>query len=115
MVQESFEYKTDDEQFGREKYFFTEDILYYPFSDCEDRSIFFSHLVRKLLGLEVVGLNYPNHVATAVKFNTNVTGDALLIDNSKYIICDPTYIGSDVGMAMPQFKNVSPSVIRVNK
>ena len=57
IVQESFEYKTDDEQFGREKYFFTEDILYYPFSDCEDRSIFFSHLVRKLLGLEVVGLN----------------------------------------------------------
>ncbi len=115
MVQESFEYKTDGEQFGREKYFFTEDILYYPFSDCEDRSIFFSHLVKKLLGLEVVGLNYPNHVATAVKFNTNVTGDAVLIDNSKYIICDPTYIGSDVGMAMPQFKNVSPSVIRVNK
>ena len=63
----------------------------------------------------MVGLNYPNHVATAVKFNTNVTGDAVLIDNSKYIICDPTYIGSDVGMAMPQFKNVSPSVIRVNK
>ena len=115
MVQESFEYKTDGEQFGHEKYFFTEDILYYPYSDCEDRSIFFSHLVKHLLGLEVVGLNYPNHVATAVKFNSTIPGDALSIDNFNYIICDPTYIGSDVGMTMPQFKNISPVVIRVTE
>jgi hypothetical protein len=115
LVQQSFEYKTDGDQFGKEKYFFTEDILFYPYSDCEDRSIFFAHLVRTLLGLEVVGLNYPNHVATAVKFNSSISGDAVLINNTKYIICDPTYIGSDVGTAMPQFKNVSPSVIRVDR
>ena len=112
LVQHSFEYKTDGDQFGKEKYFFTEDILYYPYSDCEDRSIFFSHLVKLLLGLDVVGLNYPNHVATAVKFNSSISGDAVLIENIKYIICDPTYVGSDVGMSMPQFKNVSPTVIR---
>ncbi len=112
LVQQSFEYKTDGDQFGKEKYFFTEDILFYPYSDCEDRSIFFAHLVKALIGLEVVGLNYPNHVATAVKFNSSISGDAVLINDTKYIICDPTYIGSDVGMAMPQFKNVSPSVIR---
>jgi hypothetical protein len=111
FVQTAFEYKTDDEQFGREKPFFPEETLYYPGSDCEDRSVLFSFLVRNLLGLQVVGLDYPNHVSTAVKFNGNVKGDQVVYQNSKYIICDPTYINADYGMCMPQFKKVKPGII----
>ncbi|MDW7680249.1 MAG: hypothetical protein SCK70_06770, partial [bacterium] len=70
FVQLAFEYQTDEYQFNREKIFFAEETLFYPFSDCEDRSILFAYLVRELLGLKVIGLDYPGHIATAVKFST---------------------------------------------
>lgn len=113
FVQTAFEYKTDPEQFGREKPFFPEETLYYPYSDCEDRSILFAYLVRTLLGLEVVGLDYPAHIATAVHFNTEIAGDAITFQGKRYVICDPTYINADAGVCMPQFKGVNPNVIRI--
>ena len=113
FVQTAFKYETDDEQFGREKPFFPEETLYYPGSDCEDRAVLFSFLVRNLLGLDVVGLEFPNHVATAVRFKENVNGDQVVYQNRKYIICDPTYINADYGMCMPQFKNVKPDIIAI--
>ena len=111
FVENSFEYKTDNDQFGREKFYFPEDIFYYKYSDCEDRAVLFSYLVKTLLKLEVVGLDYKTHVATAVKFNSNISGDSIVFNNKTYIICDPTYIGSSTGMCMPQFKNVNPGII----
>ncbi len=112
FVQKSFEYKTDVEQFGYEKFYFPEDMFYYPFSDCEDRSILFSHLVKSILKLDVIGLEYSTHAACAVKFNTDINGDAIILNEKKYIICDPTYIGASAGMAMPQFLNEKPKIIK---
>ncbi len=103
-VQTAFEYKTDDDQFGSERSLFADESLYYPFCDCEDRSILFSILVRDLLDLDVVLLHFPGHLATAVKFKTNVDGDYLDLDDGRYIVCDPTYINAPVGMAMPDCK-----------
>ena len=114
FVQNGFEYKTDAGQFGKEKYFFVEDILHYPFSDCEDRSVFFSHLVKDLLGLEVIGLLYENHIATAVRFNQSVSGDAIHFDGNSYVVCDPTYIGAFAGMSMPQYEGVRPTIIKID-
>ena len=111
FVQTAFEYQTDGEQFGREKSFFGDEILSYPYSDCEDRSIFFANLVRHLLGLNVVGLDYPGHIATAVKFDTPVPGDSITYQNARYVICDPTYINANLGMEMPNFKDIQPTVI----
>lgn len=111
FVQTAFDYKTDQEQFGYEKYLLPDETLYYRYSDCEDRSILFSYLVRKLMGLEVVLLEYPGHIATGVKFNTNINGDRIRYGDKIYVICDPTYINADVGMAMPQFKNTNPKII----
>ena len=113
FVQKSFNYQTDDEQFGREKYLLMEETLYYPYSDCEDRSIFFAYLVRKLVGLEVIGLDYPGHIATAVKFSDNFSGDYVVRNNKKYMICDPTYVNSTLGMAMPKFKKIKPEIVRI--
>jgi len=115
FVQTAFEYKTDEEQFGREKYFFAEELFYYPYSDCEDRSVLFSYLVREIMGLKVIGLNYPNHLATAVAFATDVTGDYLMYKNKRYVVADPTYINAAVGMVMPQYKGVSPIVVEIGK
>lgn len=112
FVQTSFEYKTDDGQFGREKYFYPEEVVAYPFCDCEDRSVFFACLVRRLTGAEVIGLHYPGHMATAVCFGElDVPGDALVYRGKKYVVCDPTYINASVGMTMPQFRTVKPEIV----
>ncbi len=114
FVQTAFAYKTDGEQFGREKIFFGDEPFYYPYCDCEDRSILFAILVRDLIGLDVVLLDYPSHIATAVLFNENVVGDYLAVNGKKYIICDPTYIGASIGKSMPDMQNLKANILRIN-
>ena len=113
MTQRTFEYKTDDRQFGREKYMLPEETLFYPFSDCEDRSIFFAGLVKRLLKLDVVGLHYPNHLATAVALGGNRSGATVTYRGQTYWVCDPTYVNAGIGQVMPAFKNVIPRVIPI--
>lgn len=112
FVQTGFEYATDDEQFGYEKPFFVEELFYYPYCDCEDRSILYFYLIRNLLGLDVVLLDYPNHIATAVRFNEPVKGDHVIVEGHQYTVCDPTYIGAKIGRAQPQYKNVAAKVLK---
>ncbi|MCF6282269.1 MAG: hypothetical protein L3J28_08685 [Candidatus Polarisedimenticolaceae bacterium] len=114
FVQTAFSYKTDEEQFGREKYFFPEELFLYGYSDCEDRSVLFAYLVKELLGLDVVALTFPGHVATAVHFNSTVSGVKVVNGRREYVVADPTYINADVGMVMPQFKNVQPKIILIS-
>lgn len=114
FVQTAFEYKTDNDQFGYERPLFADETLYYPYCDCEDRAILFAILVRELLGLDVILLYYPNHLATAVCFDADVYGDYMIIDGKRYVICDPTYINADVGQAMPQFKQTKAIVERMD-
>jgi len=113
FVQTAFEYKTDDAQFGREKYFFPEELFLYQYSDCEDRSVLFAYLVKNLLGLDVVALDYPGHVATAVRFKGKVAGSTVSYQGRRYVISDPTYINASAGMVMPRYKNTSPKVIAI--
>lgn len=113
FVQTSLRYKTDEDQFGRENYLLPEETLYYPYSDCEDRSILFAWLVRNLLGLEVVGLDYPGHVATAVLFKGSIPGDSIAHHGHRYVVADPTYINATAGMTMPAFKNKKAEVIEI--
>jgi hypothetical protein len=111
FVQTGFDYATDQQQVGYERPFYPDESLYYPYCDCEDRSILFACLVRELLGLDVVLLDYPEHLSTAVGFTENVEGDYLMLGDKKYIACDPTYIGADIGMSMPSMKKFNPVVI----
>ncbi|MFH1937462.1 MAG: SBBP repeat-containing protein [Bacteroidota bacterium] len=114
FVQNGFKYKTDPEQFhGMEKFFFPEEDFYYPYSDCDDRAVLFAYLVRELLELKVVGVEYPGHVATAVHFTTEVPGDYIVWKNEKYVIADPTYINAPVGMTMPGMINEKARVIEL--
>lgn len=110
FVQKAFAYKTDDDQFGYEKYFFVEESLHYPYNDCEDRSVLFSWLVHELLGLKTVGLLYPGHMTTAVALK-QVRSEFSTVEyqGSRYVIADPTYIGASVGMAMPSYARLKPN------
>lgn len=111
FVQTAFQYKTDGDQFGTEKSLFSDETLFYPYSDCEDRSIIYSFLVRNILGLNVIGLDYPGHVSTAVQFKNNLLGDKIVHNSSQFVVCDPTYINANVGMSMPKFREVKPKII----
>ena len=114
FVQTAFNYQTDGLQFGYERPLYGDETIYYPYSDCEDRSILYSILVRELMGLDVVLLHYPGHLATAVSFPDNKAyGWHFTWNNKVYTICDPTYIGADIGECMPQFQGLMPEVIQI--
>jgi hypothetical protein len=85
--------------------------LYYPYADCDDRSILLSRLVRDLLGLKCILIYYPGHLAMAVNFTDDVKGDYILLNNQRYVVCDPTYIGAPVGLTMPEMDNSKATVI----
>lgn len=107
-----FKYMVDQEQFGIEKPFFCEENFIYPYNDCEDRSILLSSLIRNLLGLRVVLLDYDDHMAIAVNLSENIKGDYLVVNNEKYYVCDPTYIGATVGMSIPKYK-IKPAKVYI--
>ena len=111
FVQNAFLYKTDQEQFSYEKVFFPEETLFYKYSDCEDRSILFSYLVKNLTKLDVVGVKYKDHLSAAVNFSTNIKGDKFSFNNKIFTITDPTYINANVGKTMPQYKNSRFTII----
>ena len=111
LIQNGFAYKNDEEQFGYEKYFFAEEALYYPFSDCEDRAILFCRMVKLLCDLDTLIVDYPTHVAAAVKLE--VPGDAIIYNNSRYVICDPSFIGAPIAKTMANCDNTKAKVFVV--
>lgn len=111
LVQTGFEYKTDTKQFNRQRFMTPDEILFYPYSDCDDRAILFAYLVRNLMGLDVIGLEYSGHVATAVRADPSLEGDRIIHNGQSYLVCDPTYIMADYGMSMPQFASERPKPI----
>jgi hypothetical protein len=113
FIQGTFTYKNDLEQFGHEKYMFPDEAAYYPYTDCEDRAVLFAKLTRHYTGLDVVGLDYPDHVSAAVRFTEPMVGDYILYNGGKYYLCDPTYIGARAGMGMEELRGVRPGVIPI--
>lgn len=110
-VQTAFVYEYDDKVWGGDRAFFPDETLYYPYCDCEDRSILFTRLVRDLVGLKCILVYYPGHLASAVCFSQPVGGDYIQVGGRRYVVCDPTYIGAPVGSTMPKMDNASAKVI----
>ena len=114
FVQKSFGYKRDIEQFHKEKIMFAEETLFYQYSDCEDRVVLYSYLVKKLFDIDVYALKYSNYMATALYIPLN--GDGFMIGSKKYIVADPTYINANIGISMPMYKGKRPQeYIRLQK
>lgn len=115
LVQKSFKYKTDQDHFSREKFMIPDEIFYYEYSDCDDRSILFANLIQELLGLNVVGLRYSRHLAVAVNLSTNeAIGDTYKFNGKNYIVTDPTFIGAPAGKTMTRFEGEKPTIIQIN-
>lgn len=110
-IQTAFVYEYDDKVWGGDRAFFADETLYYPYCDCEDRSILLTRMVRDLLGLKCALVYYPGHLATAIAIGEDVKGDFIRINGTKFLVCDPTYIGAPIGMTMPDMDNKSANVI----
>lgn len=114
LVQKSFKYKTDQDHFSREKFMIPEETFFYEYSDCDDRSILLANLIQELLGLEVVGLRYSQHLAVAVNLSTNESiGDTHVFNEKNFIVTDPTFIGAPAGKTMTRFKGEKPTIIQI--
>lgn len=113
-VQTAFRYELDNNVWGNDRVFFSEETLYYPRSDCEDRAILFTTLVRDILGLDVLLLCYENpyHVATAVHFPVEEAyGKYVMHDGKRYMVCDPTFANASIGQEMPEYKYSQAQII----
>jgi hypothetical protein len=114
-VQMGLTYAYDEKVWGHDRAFFAEESLFYPFCDCEDRSILFSHIIRDLLDLDVVLVYYPGHLYTAVCFNEDVTGDYIMVNGRKFTVADPTYYNANVGKTMSKMDNSKAKVILLKR
>lgn len=110
FVQSSFEYATDDQQFGYEKPFFLEELFYWPKCDCEDRSVLYVYLLRECLGMESHLINYPGHECAAVCLKEPLNGTYYDYEGCRFYISDPTYIGAYTGMCMPDYQQTPPKI-----
>lgn len=113
-IQTGFVYEYDDKVWGGDRAFFPEESLYYPYCDCEDRSILLTRLVRDLLGLKCLLVFYPGHLAAAINFPGEVQGDYIVHGGQKFTVTDPTYIGAPVGRTMPKMDNSTAKIILLN-
>ena len=110
-VQTAFEYEYDDKVWGADRAFFADETLYYPYCDCEDRSILLTRVVRDLLGLRCALVYYPGHLATAIALGEDAKGDYIRMGGEKFLVCDPTYINAPIGRTIPGMDNQRASVM----
>jgi hypothetical protein len=114
-IQLAFTYQYDDKVWGRDRAFYPEETLYYPYCDSEDRAALLSRIVTDLLGLKTLFVYFPGHVAVGVAFtDEDVEGEYVTYEGQKYVICDATYFGATAGMVFPQLKGKETKVLPVN-
>lgn len=108
-----FRYVDDAKVYGKEQYRFVEQMLHTPYSDCEERAVLFSWLVRILTSTKVVALFYPYHVSTAVLLPESLEGERVFHNGNNYLICDPSFIGSSIGNVYKSHKKNTPAVYEI--
>jgi len=116
FTRSAFSYKDDHDHFGKNKPMIGDELFFYPFSDCEDRSALFYFLVKELLHLPMIVIAYEDHLTIAVASST-VNGDPIMYMGKNYFICDPTgpYNSSEVGKAPIGYENKKFEILNVPK
>ncbi len=89
FTRSAFLYKTDEEVYGRSKPMIPEEVFFYRFSDCEDRSALFYALQRELIGLPMIAIAYEDHVTIGVATPRPI-GKFVHHQGKRYYLCDPT-------------------------
>ena len=104
FTRSAFNYKEDQDFFGKSKPMVADEVFYYPYSDCEDRSALFYCLVKDLLDLPMLIIAYPDHLTIAVATDKAI-GKPIQFQGKKYYICDPTgpYNSTEIGEAPQEY------------
>ena len=90
FLRQSFNYKEDKDAYNSDNITFSpEETIFYDYSDCEDRSVLFAYLLRELLNVEVLIVEYQNHTMVAIELEQAI-GIPILYNNRSYTVCDPT-------------------------
>ena len=112
FTRSAFNYKEDNEYFGRSKPMVPEELFGYSYSDCEDRSALFFALVRDLLGMPMAVVAYDDHLTIAVG-SDDIEGDFFNYEGQRYIFCDPTgpKNSSRIGQIPPGYEHKNFEVI----
>lgn len=89
LTRSAFLYKTDEEVYGRSKPMIPEEVFFYRFSDCEDRTALFFALQKELVGLPMIAIAYEDHVTIGVATPRPI-GKFVRYQGKRYYLCDPT-------------------------
>nr|HMS53421.1 hypothetical protein [Chitinophagales bacterium] len=83
-------------------------------SDCEDRAVLFAYLVRELVKLDVIIIEFDTHANTAVLFDPPIGNDHIFYEGKTYSICDPTGPSNDMGIGQtpPKYRNAKYTVVK---
>ncbi len=89
LTRTGFSYQEDQFYFGQSKPMIPEEVFFYPYSDCEDRSALFFALAKELIGLPMIIVAFPDHLTIGVAL-PDMAGDPIRYRGRDYYICDPT-------------------------
>lgn len=111
FVQKEFVYISEYQKSEFPKNRFAEEIIASKSGDDRSKAVLYSWLVRVLLHLPVVGVQFPDYYSTAVCYDTPLDGNYYLLNREKYYITDPTYLNAPIGVTMPVFEGSTPHLI----
>lgn len=107
----AFEYADDEDIWGYDRAFYSEETLFYSKSDVEDRVILMSRFVRDLLDLPVILMFFPGHLALGIHFDEEVEGANIIYNGDRFVFCDAVYLGSSIGQLMSLYADEDPERI----
>ena len=112
-------YIEDRDAYGEEVSLSPEATLAAKGSDCDDKSILFAFLVKRMLNLDVYAIVYPKseHMNIAIYFPEELKdGEMIIIDEQKYLIADPSYLWAELGEQMEgvDIQEEGVRVIKIN-
>jgi hypothetical protein len=112
FTRSAFQYMDDKDYFGRSKPMFADEVFFYPYSDCEDRSALFYCLVRALLDLPMIIIAFPDHLTIGVAIDSPCEA-TISWRNRGYCICDPTgpANSSAIGFLPEEYQGQSYEII----
>jgi len=111
FVQKEFVYSSENQKDEFPKNRFAEEIIASKSGDDRSKAVLYSWLVRILLHLPVVGVQFPDYYSTAVCYDTPLDGNYYYLNREKYYITDPTYLNAPIGVTMPVFEGLTPQLI----
>jgi len=92
---------------------FAEELIASKMGDDRGKSVLFSYLIRTLLHLPVVGVQFPGYFSTAICFDEPLDGDSYSWKRRKYLFTDPTFLNAPIGVVPPEFKQLTPQLIEL--